>query len=100
MALDPSTGPIPRAEFAKLVDGPYGAAVKIIRRHDPMYGREEGEKIKWRVEVTGTMTGTGWVEACSREEAEKAAENMSSSEIDWDGGREGFDVLSVEPASN
>jgi hypothetical protein len=96
--LDPSTGPIPREEFAKLLSAPYGEAAKRIRRYDPMWGRADGEKIKWRVEVTGQITGSAYVEASSEDEASKAAENLSAAEIDWDGGREDFQVLSIEPA--
>lgn len=98
--LDPVTGPIPREEFARLIDAPYGAALKAIRKYDPMYGRAEGEKISWCVEVTAMTSGTARVEASSEEEAEKIAENLSSAEIDWDGAIEDLEVLSVRPERN
>lgn len=97
MTLDPSTGPVPREKFAEIVNAPYGQAAKLIRKYDPMWGREEGEKIKWRVECSGTMTGTAYVEASSEEEAMELADKLSASDVDWDGGRENIEIESVEP---
>ncbi len=95
MAHDPITGPLSRTEFAELVTAPHGEAKKIIRKHDPYYRLEPGEKVRFRVEVSGRMRGMGFVEATSQQEAEKLAEALSDASFDWQGGD--FDIISVEP---
>jgi len=97
MSLDRSTGPVPREKFAEIVNAPYGQAAKMIRKYDPTWGLKEGEKIKWRVCCSGTMTGTAYVEAASEEEAIDLAEKLSASEVDWDDGRDEIEIESVEP---
>jgi hypothetical protein len=99
--LDPSTGPVPREVFAKLGEAPFGAAVKIIRRYDPLYGRVEGKKIKWTVlcETNGRRAGTAEVEATSEKAAEKAAENLSYDDVEWDWDEDDFTIISIKPAA-
>ncbi len=99
MSRDPSTGPVPREQFFALVNAPFGEAAKKIRKFAPMFGRADGEKITWRVECTGTMTGTAFVEACSEEEAVEAADNLTAADVDWDGGSDDIEVqnVTVEP---
>lgn len=96
---DPSTGPIPRHLFAGLVDAPFGAAKKAIRRYDPEWGLPEGQKIQWTIRVAreGANHGRAWVDAHSKEEAEQLAANLSESEIDWDYSDDAFTIVSVEP---
>jgi hypothetical protein len=100
--LDRSTGPVPRAEFADLVNAPFGQAVKVIRKYDPLYGRQPGEKIKWVVQVQemGRRDGTAEVEAASEKEAEKIAENLSSDDVEWDYDGADFRIVSIEPAKS
>lgn len=99
--LDPVTGPIPREEFKKLVDAPYGEALRRIRKHDPLYGRPPGEKFKWACTFTREVTeeGVGYVMAESEEEAEEMAGKLKESDLHWDvSDRYGSMVLdSVDP---
>lgn len=98
---DRATGPIPREEFMALVSAPFGAAEKAIRKYDPLWGRKEGEKIKWRVTFTRTVRETGYstVEAADQKEAEKLADDIPDNKIDWDhfGGDSDIDSLEVAP---
>lgn len=96
MQFDPVYGPIPKAEFAELVAAPYGEATKRIRKYDPFYKREEGEKIRFRVEATGRMHGVGYVEASNQEEADKLADELTDASFDWRDSSGGFDIVSVE----
>jgi len=93
--LDRSTGPVPRDRFLEIANLPFGQAAKAIRKYDPMWGREEGEKISWRVECSGTMTGTAHVEAASEEEAMELADMLTAADVDWDGGHDDIEVISV-----
>lgn len=93
---DPSIGPIPRSKFREIAALPYGRAAKEIRKYDPMWGLAQGEKIEFRVECRGTMTGVAYVKASSQEEAEKAADELTGIEVDWDYD-DGIDIISVEP---
>jgi hypothetical protein len=97
--LDPVTGPMSREEFAAAVAAPFGHAAKAIQKHDPMWGRAPGEKFAWRVRVEREALdrGTATVMADSQEEADKLADKLSDTEIDWDYGSDGFVVISVEP---
>jgi hypothetical protein len=81
------TGPIPKELFDQIANAPFAGASKAIRQFDPMFGRAEGEVVKWRVEFTREVreTGVAYVEAASLEEAEKLAGALSDREID--GGR-------------
>jgi hypothetical protein len=87
---------MPREEFRKLIDAPYGAALKSIRKYDPLFGRAEGEKVKWKVTASQNMTGTAFVQAADQKEAEALADELGDSQFDWDGGYGDIDVLSVE----
>lgn len=97
-------GPLSAAEFQEAVDAPYGQATAILRKHDPMWGRfkEEGEKIRWRVKLTQsvTMGATTYVEASSEEEAEALAALIPAHSLNFDqfiDADEG-EIESVEPA--
>lgn len=92
-------GPIPRDEFMKLVEAPFGEAIKRIRKWDPLYGRAKGEKIKWKVECRGELYGTAYVEAATQEEADKLADDLDCGAVDWGDGSSDFEIDSVEPVS-
>lgn len=99
MPLDPVTGPMPREKLKELAAAPAGEAVKIIRQYDPQWGRAPGEKFAWEVRVRrdGADTGVAYVEAASQEEADKLADDLDESEIDWDYSGDDFFITSVEP---
>jgi hypothetical protein len=99
-SLDPSTGPIPRDEFVKLVNAPYGEALKGIRKYDPLWGRQPGEKIKWKVKcrTVGIRYGEAEVEATSEQHAKKLAENLTYDEVEWDWDEDDFEIVKVEAA--
>ncbi len=85
--LDPSTGPIPRAEFYALVEAPHGAAAKLIRqKYDPFFGLPEGTKIEWCATFTKEVEGYGYVKAASAAEAVALAQKLQASEIEYDPG--------------
>ena len=98
---DPVTGPIPRDEFAALVALPCGEARKAIRKYDPLFGREEGEKIEWKVRAERRRDdcGTAIVKASSQEEADKLADDLTEHDFDWDDDFGDIEVKSVEPQS-
>ena len=100
MVDDPVTGPISKELFKKLADAPFGEATKTIRQHDPLWGRAEGEKIEWIITVQREVTGLGTaiIKAASENEANDLADDLVSSEIDWDDvDINWFEVVSVEP---
>lgn len=102
MKHDPISGPIPRHEFRKLATAPHGEALRVIRKHDPLFGREPGEKIKWRVEFErrARERGYGVVEAATLKEAQELAEKLKAREIDWEpdwNSDEQGEVVSLEP---
>lgn len=82
---DKSTGPIPRDVFAEIVAAPHGKARDMIRKYDPLWGRVEGEPVKWRAHFTRRTREVGYatVEASSEKEAEKIAALLDTSTIDW-----------------
>jgi hypothetical protein len=80
----PATGPIPPEKFRELVDAPHGEARLLIRQYDPFWGLEPGQKIDFEVEVRCEMIGGAIVKAASLEEAKKLADNLKSSDIEWD----------------
>ena len=98
---DPISGPIPREKFVELINAPFGEATKVIRKYDPLYGREDGEVIRWNVKFARKAYETGYatVEASSKEEAEKIASEMSGSKIDWepDYDDELGEIIDIEP---
>ena len=83
---DPITGPLSREDFRSLWDAPYGEALEAIRKHDPLYGRKPGEKIRWRVTLKREVPeiGTATVIAATEEEATQLADKLTDAEIDWD----------------
>lgn len=102
MKHDPISGPIPRAEFTALIAAPHGEAIKVIRKYDPLFGREAGEKIKWRVTYRRKAweTGRAMVEAKTLKEAQKLADDMDGRQIDWEptySSDDAGDVESIEP---
>ncbi len=94
MRLDPVTGPMSREEFAEAVNAPFGEARKAIRKHDPLWGRETGEMIKWEIKFTRTVHEVGFatVEATTEKEAEKLADKIPESQISWDVGDDCGDI--------
>ncbi len=82
---DKSTGPIPRDVFAEIVAAPHGKARDMIRKYDPLWGRVEGEPIKYRARFTRRAREVGYatVEASSEKEAETLANLLDTSTIDW-----------------
>lgn len=98
---DPVTGPLSREQFAALVAAPYGEAVKAIRKHDPLYDRDEGEPIKWKIRLrrTSTETGIAYVEAATEKGAEALADLLNERDISWDyDDSDEFEIVSVEAA--
>jgi hypothetical protein len=83
-ATNPISGPVPINEFREMVNLPAGEARKCIRKYDPLFGREPGEKIKWEVRFTGQGVGYAVVEAASKKDAEKLADKISDADIEWD----------------
>lgn len=85
MPNDPVSGPIPRDKFVEMVNLPYGEACKAIRKYDPMFGRQPGENIKWRVKYSRTLYEEGYatIEATSEDEAEKIAADLPDYNISW-----------------
>jgi hypothetical protein len=94
---DPISGPMPRDQFRELVDAPFGAATKAIRKYDPQFGRADGEKFRWRVHAESTMRGSAYVMASSQEEADDLAADLDCNDFDWCDYSSDFDVLEVEP---
>jgi len=86
MSLDPVSGPVPRDVLKSLVDAPFGAALKTIRKYDPLYGRVEGETIKWRVRFERELieTGSAVVDASSEKEAMEIAGLLDEGDVNWD----------------
>lgn len=86
--MNKSFGPLSADEFQSLVSAPYGAAVKTIRKYDPLYGKvsTEGELVKWKVTLQKEVTMTGYVivEAATEEDAENIADTIDENKIDWD----------------
>jgi hypothetical protein len=83
---DPVSGVFTREQLRELAAAPgFGSAAKIIRRHDPMWGRKDGEEIKWLVTFTRQVTENGhaYVRASSKEDAEKLAADLDSKNINW-----------------
>lgn len=95
-----ATGPIPADKFRELIDLPYGAAAAAIRQYDPLWGRKEGEKIKWRVTLSRQITETAdvIVEAETAEEAEGLVADIPDSKLNWGSDYFGseYDFESVE----
>src|SRR5690606_16108210 len=97
-----ATGPIPADKFRELVDAPFGAAARAIRQYDPLWGRSEGEKIRWsvRLSMDCPMVASVTIEAETADEAENLAYAMSPHSFEWEpeeGYRVGnFIVMSVE----
>lgn len=96
--IDPSTGPVPRAEFFSLVEAPFGDAAKKIRKYDPLWGLPPGTKIKWRVECRRTVQyGTAIIEAKTEKAAEAEAEDLTADDVDWDSDPDDFEIVSIKP---
>lgn len=96
MAFDPISGPVPRDEFAKLAAAPFGEALKVIKKYDPLWGLKEGEKLTWRVRASSRMHGTAYIEAATQEEADNLADDLSDASFDWECSKFSIDIDSVE----
>lgn len=83
---DPVTGPLSREKLHELADAPFGAALKEIRKFDPLYGIRDGDLVKWRVKATrmAREDGVAEVEAASIEGAKRLAEELDADDFDWD----------------
>lgn len=82
--IDPVTGPLSRDELKALADAPAGAALKAIRKFDPLYGLPEGTKVDWQVTATREAEGYAIIKAASKEEAQKLAKALKTSDFEWD----------------
>lgn len=98
MNHDPISGPIPRNEFKELVKAAHGVALRTIRKYDPLFGREPGEKIKWKVRVRSDMEGVAYVSAANEKEAMALACDLTSAEVDWEDYSDDFEVLDIKAA--
>ncbi len=83
---DKITGPLSREEFRALSNAPFGTALDVIRKHDPLYGRQPGEKLRWLVTLKREIPERGYatVMAETEEEAAQVAANLTEAEIDWE----------------
>jgi hypothetical protein len=63
--LDPVTGPLTRDELKTLAAAPVGAALRAIRKHDPLYGYPPGTKINWLATFVREQEGYAYVKAAS-----------------------------------
>lgn len=82
-------GPMSPTEFQEAVDAPFGGAVAILRKYDPMWGKfpsGEGEKIRWKVRLHQqvTMMAIAYVEAESQAEAEALADLIDAGSLTFD----------------
>jgi hypothetical protein len=93
---DPISGPVPRDVFKTLVSVPYGKAREVIRKYDPMWGVEEGEKVRWKVTCYYTHVGVAYVEAANQEEADDLANDLLDSDFSFDYGNGDIDIIDVE----
>lgn len=93
---DPISGPITRDELRELASAPYGEALKVIRKHDPLFGRKDGEKFRWKVLATVTCTMYAFVEAASEDEANKLADKLNTAAFDYESEGD-ISIDSVEP---
>ena len=78
-----STGPLTSEELKELASEPFGAGLKAIRKHDPLYGRKEGERFKWRVTLSARAWADATVMAADEEDARREAELLDESEIEY-----------------
>jgi hypothetical protein len=96
----PSTGPLEPEELRALAAGPFGRALEVIRKHDPLYGRKEGELIDWVVKVRCKTEGQAVIKAASLKHAKTLADNLTEAEIDWDWPvGDDFEIISITPES-
>ena len=79
----PSTGPLTPEKLKELAGEPFGAGLKAIREHDPLYGRKEGERFKWRVTLSARAWADATVTATDEEDARRKAELLDESEIEY-----------------
>ena len=76
-----STGPLTPEELKELASEPFGTGLKAIRKHDPLYGRKEGEQFKWRVTLSARAWADATVMATDEEDARRKAALLDESEI-------------------
>lgn len=100
MQQDPTFGPLSREKLFDLAAAPFGEALKEIRKHDPLYGLQVGETIKWRVRAVrqARETGFAYVDADTAENAQRLAEALTEDKFCWEcDDADDFDIESVEP---
>lgn len=101
MTLDPISGPLSRQQLAELVKAPYGECVKVIRKYDPQYGRQPGEKFRWKITARCEMDGVGYVMASDENEAAKLADEMADISFDWSARwPSDMEIISVKPENS
>lgn len=96
MERDPITGPISRDELKALSAAPFGDAANAIRKHDPLWGIEEGAPINWKVEFTREQTGYAIVKAATEKGAEILAGKLAAHEIEWE--EDDISIGTIDPA--
>lgn len=100
MQQDRVFGPLSREKLQDLAAAPFGAALKEIRKHDPLYGLREGETIKWCVKATreAKEVGYAYVDADSLENATRMTESLTEASFSWNCCEaDDFEIDSVEP---
>jgi hypothetical protein len=97
MQFDPVTGPLSREKLHELAAAPFGAATKEIRKHDPLWGLEEGTPIEWKIEFKQERTGFAVVKAATEKGALAVADTLPMDEIEWEDDDFGIEIESAEP---
>jgi hypothetical protein len=84
--MSKEAGPLTVERLKELADAPMGRATKALREHDPMWNRQPGDKIRWKVTFREwvLMEGYKYVEAETEEEAQKLADEIKEDQIDCD----------------
>lgn len=95
-----SYGPVPAEVMAKAVAAPAGQAAKIMRQYDPLFGKGEGEPVRWKCKLSRTVrqSATVYVEAPTEEQAEELAAEFEDDSAVWDDDdTDDFEIESIEP---
>lgn len=96
MERDPITGPISRDELKALSAAPFGDAAKAIRKHDPLWGLEDGSEIKWKIEFRREQTGYAIVRAATEKGAGLLADKIPADAIEWED--DDISIETIDPA--
>lgn len=90
MTNHPSFGPIPVEEFRKVEKAPYGAATRILRSYDPLFGRISGTSKKFKMYVSKramrTDTAIVEIEAADEAQARELIDHMEWDDFIWHDG--------------